>query len=129
VSYPRRGELYWVALDPTVGTEIAKTRPALIISNDLGNQHAQQVIVAPLTSRRLDRIYPFEVLIPASEGGLLQASKILLNQIRTVDKVRLHGYIGVLPGQRCSRSTARSDSASRCSDRAHRSGRSLSRQT
>jgi mRNA interferase MazF len=100
VSYPRRGELYWVALDPTVGTEIAKTRPALIISNDLGNQHAQQVIVAPLTSRRLDRIYPFEMLIPASEGGLLQASKILLNQIRTVDKVRLHGYIGVLPGQR-----------------------------
>lgn len=44
MSYPQRGEIYWVQLDPTVGSEIAKTRPAVIISNNIGNQHAGQVV-------------------------------------------------------------------------------------
>ena len=92
--------MHWVALDPTVGTEIARTRPAVIISNDLGNRHSPRVIVAPITSRHLDRVYPFEVLIPAGEGGLPQASKALLNQIRTIDKARLRGLIGALPPAR-----------------------------
>ncbi len=92
-----RGEVPWVDLDPTVGTEIAKTRPVVIISNDLGNRHSPRVIVAPITSRRVTRVYPFEVLIPAGEGGLPQTSKALLNQIRTVDKARLRGWIGTLP--------------------------------
>jgi mRNA interferase MazF len=92
--------VYWVDLDPSLGTEIAKTRPAAIISNDLGNRYSPRVIVAPLTSRRVERVYPFEVLVPAGEGGLDQTSKVLLNQIRTVDKMRLRGRIGVLPRQR-----------------------------
>jgi mRNA interferase MazF len=96
VGAPRRGEVHWVNLDPTVGTEIAKTRPVVIISHDLGNRHSPRVIVAPITSRRVDRVYPFEVLIPAGEGGLPQKSKALLNQIRTVDKARLRGWIGTL---------------------------------
>ena len=71
MSFPRRGEIYWVSLDPTVGTEIAKTRRALVISNDIGNQHADRVIVAPLTSGGIDRTYPFEVLIGAGEAACL----------------------------------------------------------
>src|SRR4029079_2248079 len=83
VTFPRRGELYWVDLDPTVGSEIAKRRPGLIISNDVGNQFSARVIVAPLTSRGTDRVYPFEVLVPSGEGGLAETSKIALDQIRT----------------------------------------------
>jgi mRNA interferase MazF len=100
VSFPRRGEIYWVRLDPTVGTEIAKTRPALVISNDVGNRHAEHLIVAPMTSRAIDRVYPFEVLIPLGEGGVDRASKVALDQIRAVSKKRLGARIGALAGDR-----------------------------
>jgi mRNA interferase MazF len=96
MSFPRRGEIYWVNLDPTVGTEIAKTRPAVIISNDIGNQYADRVIVAPITSGGGTRVFPFEVQIAAGEGGLTKDSKALLDQIRTVDKARLGSRIGQL---------------------------------
>ena len=100
MSFPRRGELYWVTLDPTIGSEIAKTRPALVISNDVGNQYADRVIVAPISSGSTDKIYPFEVLLQAAEAGLPKASKVLLDQIRTVDKQRLGARIGALTSQR-----------------------------
>jgi mRNA interferase MazF len=100
VSFPRRGEIYWVHLDPVVGSEIAKTRPAVIISNDIGNQYADRVIVAPITSGGLGKIYPFEVLVPAGEGGLPHASKVLLDQIRTIDKRRLGQCLGALTAER-----------------------------
>jgi mRNA interferase MazF len=100
VSFPRRGEIYWVALDPTVGSEIAKTRPALIISNDIGNEHSARVIIAPISSQHTGRIYPFEVLVPMGEGGLADTSKVLLDQIRAVDKARLNRRIGSLPSVR-----------------------------
>jgi len=100
VSYPKRGEIYWANLDPTVGSEIAKTRPALIISNDVGNQHADRVIVAPISSGGVGRVYPFEVFVPAGEGGLVCDSKVLLDQIRTLDKRRLGVRMGVLTAER-----------------------------
>jgi mRNA interferase MazF len=100
VSFPRRGEVFWVGLDPTVGSEIAKTRPALIISNDIGNEFASRVIVAPMTSRGLDRVFPFEVLAPLGEEGLPRDSKILLDQIRTIDKRRLGRRLGKLSAER-----------------------------
>jgi mRNA interferase MazF len=96
VTFPRRGELFWVSLDPVIGSEIAKTRPCLIISNDVGNQFSDRVIVAPLTSRGLDRVYPFEVRVDAGDAGLSEASKIVLDQIGTVDKHRLSRRIGML---------------------------------
>ena len=96
MTFPRRGELYWVDLDPTIGSEIAKTRPCLIVSNDVGNQYSGRVIVAALTSSGLSRIYPFEVLVPAGDGGLAEASKVLLDQIRSVDKRRIGRRIGSL---------------------------------
>ena len=100
MKFPKRGEIYQVSLDPTIGTEIAKTRPALIISNDIGNQFSARVIVAPLTSQHTDKVYPFEVLIPASEGGISQASKVLLDQIRSIDKRRLKKRLGIIGSER-----------------------------
>lgn len=97
MSFPRRGEIYWVNLDPTIGSEIAKTRPAVIISNDVGNQYADRVIVAPITSGGLARVYPFEVAVLAREGGLSHDSKVVLDQIRTIDKRRVGQRIGALP--------------------------------
>ena len=96
MSFPRRGELYWVSLDPVVGSEIAKTRPCLIISNDVGNQFSDRVIVAALTLRGLERVYPFEVRVDAGTGGLAETSKVVLDQIGTVDKRRLGRRIGML---------------------------------
>lgn len=100
MSFPRRGELYWVSLDPTRGTEIAKTRPGLIVSNDIGNEYSSRVIVAPLTSSHTDRVFPFEVVAPAGEGGLHEVSKVVLDQIRTLDKQRLGRRIGALSAER-----------------------------
>ncbi len=85
---PKRGELYWVDLDPTVGSEITKKRPAVIISNDIGNMVSPRVIVAPITSKA-SKIFPFEV--PISLKTL--SGKILLDQLRSVDKIRLAGKI------------------------------------
>ena len=100
MSFPLRGEIYWVNLDPAIGTEIAKTRPALIISNDVGNEHSSRVIVAPLTTQAVEWTHPFEVFIPSGQAGLERASKALLNQIRTLDKRRLGRRIGALPADR-----------------------------
>ena len=100
MKFPKRGEVYQVSLDPTVGTEIAKTRPALVISNDIGNQFSERVVVAPITSQNTEKVYPFEVLIPAGEGGLTQASKALLDQIRSIDKQRLKKRLGTLGSDR-----------------------------
>ncbi|HWQ13815.1 MAG TPA: type II toxin-antitoxin system PemK/MazF family toxin [Roseiflexaceae bacterium] len=100
MTSPRRGEIYWVALDPAVGSEIAKTRPALIISNDIGNQYAARVIVALISSGGTAKVYPFEVRVAAGEGGLERDSKVLLDQIRTVDKSRLSRRIGALTPER-----------------------------
>ena len=100
MSFPQRGEIYWVNLDPAVGTEIAKTCPALIVSNDIGNQYSARVIVAPITSQNTNKVYPFEVLIPRDEGSLTQASKVLLDQIRSIDKRRLDNLVGELPEDR-----------------------------
>ncbi len=100
MSFPQRGALYWINLDPTVGSEIAKTRPALIISNNTGNQYADRVIVAPVSSGNVQRVYPFEVRLEGGEAGLPQRSKVLLDQIRTVDKSRLGNRIGILTPER-----------------------------
>jgi mRNA interferase MazF len=100
VSFPRRGEVYLANLDPVVGTEIAKTRPVLIISNDIGNELSRRVIVAPMTSKGTDRVYPFEVLLPQGDGGLSRTSKVLFDQIRTLDKHRLGPRLGALPVER-----------------------------
>jgi len=88
VNFPKRGEIYIVCLDPTIGSEINKTRPALIISNDMNNQFSSTITVIPITSS-LSKIYPFEVYFSSKESGLIKNSKAKCNQIRTIDKKRL----------------------------------------
>ncbi|NGX60084.1 MAG: Endoribonuclease EndoA [Chlamydiae bacterium] len=88
-DFPKRGDIYWVNLDPTIGGETKKTRPALIISNDIGNETSKIVIVAPITSK-VKNVYPFEV--KTFVNG--KAAKVMLNQCRAVDKSRLITKIG-----------------------------------
>src|SRR5881628_2786375 len=92
---PHRGELYLVAFDPTLGAEIQKTRPALILQNDIGNQHSPLTIVAAVTSN-VFRQGPTSILVKAPEGGLAVDSVVLLNQIRTIDKRRLGKRLGAI---------------------------------
>lgn len=93
---PKRGEIYWVNFDPTIGVEIKKTRPALVIQNDISNQRSSMTIVAAITSKCDGKIYPFEVLLDGTNCCLAQKSMVLLNQIRVVDKIRLIKRIGCL---------------------------------
>lgn len=97
----RRGEIYLVKLDPTVGKEIQKTRPALIIQNDVGNDHSPLTIVAPITSIKTGaKKYPIDVWVTPKESGLSKQSKVCLNQIRTIDKQRLIKKIGALTSRK-----------------------------
>lgn len=84
----KRGEIYYADLNPTVGSEINKRRPVLIVSNDANNRAANTVTVLPLTSKT-ERVFPFEVLIAAKSSGLSQNSKALAQQIRTLSKSRI----------------------------------------
>lgn len=90
----KRGEIWLVNLDPTIGYEIKKSRPGVIIQNDVGNKYSPITIIAPLTSQKLEHIYPFEVLLAEKSSGLEKDSKVLLNQIRAVDKKRLLRRLG-----------------------------------
>jgi mRNA interferase MazF len=96
VTYPKRGEVYLVNFDPTTGAEIKKTRPALILQNNISNQYSRIIIVAVITSQFRETLYPTEVLVQAPEGGLQVNSVVLLNQIRSIDKQRLIKRLGNL---------------------------------
>lgn len=93
---PRRGEVYLVSFDPTVGAEIQKTRPALVLQNDVANRYSPITIVGAITSQFEEPLYPTEVLIMAPEGGLEVDSVVLLNQIRSIDSARLIRRLGKL---------------------------------
>lgn len=88
MDFPKRGEIWLVSLEPVIGHEIGKTRPALVISNDRNNQFADTVTVLPITSKT-EKIYPFEAFLSKEETNLPVDSKVKSNQIRTVDKRRL----------------------------------------
>jgi mRNA interferase MazF len=92
--FPKRGEIYLVNFDPTVGAEIQKTRPAVIIQNDIANEHSRITIVAAISSKFDEQLYPTEVLISASSSGLLKDSVALLNQLRSIDRQRLIRRLG-----------------------------------
>jgi mRNA interferase MazF len=88
---PRRGAIYWVNLDPTRGSEIQKTRPGIVVSPDELNAHLRTVIIAPVTSA--GRAYPWRVECRIQQ----RRGRVALDQLRTVDRERLTGYIGTLP--------------------------------
>ncbi len=95
----QRGDIYWVNLDPVVGSELGRRRPAIVVQNELANRTSTTVTVIPLSSN-VDRFHPFQVLIPAGEGGLPRSSKALCEQIRTLSRSRLVGRIGFLTSAR-----------------------------
>jgi mRNA interferase MazF len=96
----KRGEIYYANLDPTVGSEINKRRPVLIVSNDINNRMNDVVTVLPITSN-VSRVYPFEVLLEQTESGLPKDSKVQSQQIRSLSKQRLSGKaIGQLIDQK-----------------------------
>ncbi len=94
----RRGEVWTVDLEPVVGSEQGKARPALVIQNDIGNQYSPVLIVAAISSGEYAR-YDVQVEVKAPEAGLHHDSLVLLNQIRTIDKRRVGRYWGRLSSQ------------------------------
>ena len=95
-----RGDVIDVALDPTVGAEIQKTRPCVVVQNDVTNRVSRKTIVVPLTSTQPKKPYPGFVLIPKDEGGLQNDSVALCEQIRVVDEQRFGRVRGRLPAYR-----------------------------
>ncbi len=83
-----------VRLDPAEGSEQSGDRPGLVVSPDLVNEHSPIVLVAAITSKKTERVFPFEALIAGGEGGLPQLSKVLLMQLRALDKRRILGRYG-----------------------------------
>lgn len=84
----KRGDVWWTSFDPSTGSEIRKTRPAVIISTDVSNNHMRRVTVLPLTSNT-SRVYPAETVVSVNN----RLSKVMADQIGTADKSRLKTFI------------------------------------
>ena len=93
-KFPRRGEIWMVNFNPGRGSEQRGLRPALVIQNDIGNEVSPVTIVAAISSSI--KLYPINVKIKSSEGGLDRDSVVKLNQIITIDKSRLVKKLGTL---------------------------------
>jgi mRNA interferase MazF len=89
--HPRRGEVWWVSFDPSVGGEIQKTRPAVVMSNDSANAALHRVIVVPISSQ-VAKVYPGEALINLNG----EQRKAMADQIMTASKQRLKNKLGIL---------------------------------
>jgi mRNA interferase MazF len=89
--HPRRGEVWWVSFDPSIGGEIQRTRPAIVMSNDAANAALNRVIVIPITSQ-VARVYPGEALITLNG----EQRKAMADQITTASKQRLKNKLGSL---------------------------------
>jgi mRNA interferase MazF len=94
-----RGKIYLAVLDPVIGKEISKTRPVVIVSNDKNNKFSGTVTILPITSKNVQKIYPFEVLLSKGVGKLPKTSKVKADQIRTLDKSRIVRFIGTIKKQ------------------------------
>jgi len=99
MDFPKRGEIWLISLEPVVGHEIGRTRPALVVSNNRNNQFADTITVLPITSKT-EKIYPFETFLSKGETKLPKDSKVKCNQIRTVDKKRLVKFLSRISEER-----------------------------
>ncbi len=91
----KRGDVFLVNFDPTVGSEVKKRRPAVVVSNDINNANSPIISISPVTSN-VSKVYSFEVKVPQNAGGLNKPSKIMVNQTRAIDKARLMKKLGHL---------------------------------
>lgn len=91
----RRGDVVLARLDPTLGVEIRKTRPAIVLSNDLINHFAELAVVVPLT-KNTAHVSPSHAVIPKGAAGLTFPSRAVTEQIRAIDKRRLIKRLGHL---------------------------------
>lgn len=87
-NFPKRGEVFWIDLDPTIGTETKKLRPCVILSNNVHNKFMPRIVAAPITSQ-VKSIYPLELLVNVKD----KPGKIMLDQVRCFDKQRLKGKL------------------------------------
>lgn len=107
-----RGTILDIVLDPTVGHEAKKTRPCLVVQNDIGNKYSPLTIVAVIIGgEHVTKDLPIVVRVPKGEGGLLKESVVMCNQLRTVDEQRF----GKIYGQASSETMKRVDAALRIS--------------
>jgi mRNA interferase MazF len=90
-----RGDVYFVDFEPSVGAEIKKTRPALIISCNEANKHLKTVMVIPFSSK-IGKVHPFEVFAKKEDSSLDVDSKLKIPQMRAIDKARLKRYVSSL---------------------------------
>ncbi|MBI3589860.1 MAG: type II toxin-antitoxin system PemK/MazF family toxin [Candidatus Melainabacteria bacterium] len=96
---PKRGEIWVVNLDPTIGKEIKKTRPCLIMQSDLINESLRTTMVAPITST-IKENWPFAVVLEKGDGGLKHKSMALFNQIKTTDISRFTKKLGKISNEK-----------------------------
>lgn len=89
----RRGDLFYADMNPVVGSEQGGIRPVLVIQNDVGNHFSPTVVAAAITSRKAKNSLPTHILLE-NVPGLAPTSLLLLEQLRTIDRKRLRGYIG-----------------------------------
>ncbi|WP_261665237.1 type II toxin-antitoxin system PemK/MazF family toxin [Deinococcus sp. Marseille-Q6407] len=97
----KRGDIYRVDFEPSVQGEPAKTRPAVILTNDLANEALPHLVVAPITSN-VSREYPFDVMLEVGTCGLPETSRIQLNYIRGLNRRRFSSYLGSLTKEQLS---------------------------
>jgi mRNA interferase MazF len=94
---PKRGEVWWVNFDPSIGSESKKIRPAVVVSNDYSNKHVQRFQVVPLTSN-VSNIYPSNCIVTIKS----QQSKIMADQLKTVDASRMIRKVDTLTKENMS---------------------------
>ena len=92
----KRGDILLVNLDPVKGSEQGMIRPVLVIQNDIGNDYSPTTIIAPITSKDVEKEFPTDVKVSVQDSGLEKESKVLFNQIRTIDKSRVIKKISTL---------------------------------
>lgn len=94
----KRGDIYFADLNPVIGSEQGGIRPVVVIQNNIGNHYSPTVIIAPITSKRKGNM-PTHVGIDMKEYGLRPLSYIMLEQIRTIDRMRLKNYVGMIDSE------------------------------
>ena len=93
----KRGDIFYADLSPVVGSEQGGLRPVLIVQNDVGNKYSPTIIIAAITSQITKAKLPTHIELSASQFGLKKDSAVLLEQIRTLDKLRLQSFVTHLP--------------------------------